>query len=109
MSMDAPLEESHNPRTIDYESLLKETGADSYQTAAAFLREELPFVWRDAYLEMTPRETKIVRFQYGAFEYIYDDYASLEATLCRLRKRAAIKKARQPEFVRSWSGNLQGV
>jgi hypothetical protein len=29
---------------------------------------------------MTSRETNILRFQYGAFEYIYDDYASLEAT-----------------------------
>jgi hypothetical protein len=78
--MDAPLEESHNPHTVDYESLLKEAGAESYETAVSFLKERLPFAWRDAYLEMMPRETNIVRFQYGAFEYIYDDYASLEAT-----------------------------
>lgn len=78
--MDAPLEESSNPHPIDYESLLKEAGADSYETAISFLKERLPFVWRDAYLEMMPRATNIVRFQYGAFEYIYDDYASLEAT-----------------------------
>jgi hypothetical protein len=77
--MGAPLEESHNPQQIDYESLLKESGADSYETVISFLREELPFVWRDAYLEIMPRETNIVRLQYGAFEYIYDDYASLEA------------------------------
>lgn len=31
------------------------------------------------------------------------------ATLCRVHKRAAIKKARQPGFVRHWIGNLEGV
>jgi hypothetical protein len=80
MSMDAPPEESHNPHTIDYESLLKEVRTDSYKAAVSFLMENLPFVWRDYYLEMMSRETNIVRFQYGTFEYIYDDYASLEAT-----------------------------
>lgn len=80
MSMNAPLEKSHNPHTIDYESLLKEVRTDSYKAAVSFLMENLPFIWRDSYLEMMPRETNIVRFQYGTFEYIYDDYASLEAT-----------------------------
>jgi hypothetical protein len=37
-------------------------------------------VWRDAYLGMMPRATNIVRFRYGTFDYIYDDYATLEAT-----------------------------
>ncbi len=78
--MDTPLEKSNNPCTIDYESLLKEVRADSYEAAVSFLMENLPFVWRDSYLEMMPRDTKIFRFQYGTFEYIYDDYASLEAT-----------------------------
>jgi hypothetical protein len=46
----------------------------------ATIMEQLPYVWRDAYLEMVPRPTNIVRFRRDAFEYIYDDYASLEAT-----------------------------
>lgn len=46
----------------------------------AFLEERLPYVWRDGYLEMMPRPINIVRFRCGSFEYIYDDYASLEVT-----------------------------
>ena len=44
------------------------------------LRRELPYLWLDQYLEMTPRETNILVFPHGTFDYLYDDYASLEAT-----------------------------
>lgn len=46
----------------------------------SFLSEELPYFWRDWYEQMTPRPTNILRWEYGSFQYIYDDYASLEAT-----------------------------
>jgi hypothetical protein len=65
--------------TLDYERIVKEAGECSMGNLIGFLTEELPYVWRDAYLKMTQRTTEIVRMQRGSFEYIYDDYATLEA------------------------------
>ena len=64
----------------EYEAILErarnEAGADF---VGAFARE-LVQEWRDIYEAMSQRVTNIVRFQCGTFEYIYDDYASLETT-----------------------------
>jgi len=68
------------PGTLDYELILKEAGECSTEALISFLSEELPYLWRDAYARMTPRATEIVRMQRGFFEYIYDDYATLEAS-----------------------------
>ena len=48
--------------------------------AVDYLRREIPYLWQDAYFEMTPRPTGIVVFTQGSFDYVYDDYATLEAT-----------------------------
>ena len=65
--------------TMDYQGLLQRApGHDD--GVMNFFREQLPYVWRDAYLEMTLHPVNIVCFQYGSFEYIFDDYASLEIT-----------------------------
>ena len=69
--------ESGVPGTLDYELILREAGECSTETLISFLSEELPYIWRDAYLLMTPRPIEIVRMQRGSFEYIYDDYATL--------------------------------
>jgi hypothetical protein len=78
MSETYVLMERSFPGSIDYQSIIK-AAACSGAEVNAFLREELPYLWRDAYLLMTPRATNIVRWQRGAFVYIYDDYASLES------------------------------
>jgi len=44
-----------------------------------WLWDELVYCFRDVYVELTPRRTDIVRIKQGPFEYVYDDYASLEA------------------------------
>ena len=44
-----------------------------------YLRDRLPWVWRDAYLKMSTRASDIVIFKYGAFEYIYDIHQSMGA------------------------------
>jgi hypothetical protein len=64
---------------VDYVAIMKGTDIGSTDLTT-FLLEELPYVWRDAYMEMTARQTNIVRWRYGAFEYLFDDHASLEAT-----------------------------
>lgn len=63
---------------IDYQALLR-VAAQSLEGIIKFLSEELPFVWRDAYVEMTSHSVNVVRWQYGSFEYMFDDYASLES------------------------------
>ncbi len=47
---------------------------------AEYLRRELPYLWLDAYSAMTRRRTNVVIFTQGSFDYVYDDYASLEAS-----------------------------
>jgi hypothetical protein len=59
--------------------IVKDAGGALSKTSSSFLTEELRHAWRDTYLEMTQRATEIVRMQRGSFEYIYDDYATLEA------------------------------
>jgi hypothetical protein len=65
---------------VDYRAVLDAAIMAATGGVIACLLEELPYLWRDAYLEMTRHPTDIVRWQRGPFEYIYDDYASLEAS-----------------------------
>jgi hypothetical protein len=65
---------------VDYNAILAEIIDRCTEEIIAFMVEELPYVWREAYLAMTPRRTNICRFWHGSFEYIYDDYATLEAS-----------------------------
>lgn len=67
---------SHN-QLVDYSRLLAQ--ATDLQVVKELLLEELPYLWRDAYLSMTPRLTRIDRIRLGTFEYFYDDLATLEA------------------------------
>jgi hypothetical protein len=71
---------------VDYSGVLSRAGVESAELAD-FLLRELPYVWRDAYIDMTTRQTNVVRWQYGSFEYLFDDHASLEATGAVLRDR----------------------
>ncbi|MFN7959862.1 MAG: hypothetical protein U0002_01190 [Thermoanaerobaculia bacterium] len=64
---------------IDYSSLLARANAAQAGAAQVYLSEELPYLWRDAYLLMTPHPTNISRIRLGTFEYLYDDLDSLEA------------------------------
>lgn len=43
------------------------------------LRDELTHLWFEAYRQMTRRPTNVVTFTHGSFDYLYDDYATLEA------------------------------
>src|SRR5438034_11834195 len=64
---------------MDYEAILgsarREAGAEF---VVAFARD-LAYEWCEIYEAMSNRTTNVVRFQCGTFEYLYDDYASLEA------------------------------
>lgn len=64
---------------IDYPALLAAASAAQPSSVVAYLGEELPYRWCDAYRLMTPRPTNIDRIQLGTFEYLYDDLDTLEA------------------------------
>ena len=53
--------------------------AFSGQALIAWLWNELVYAAWDAYVALTPRPMDVFRIQPGPFEYVYDDYASLEA------------------------------
>jgi hypothetical protein len=80
-SQKGPSVEAERPSwKIDYFAVLQKARNVPGRDVSAVLREELPYAWRDFYLVMMPRATNIVRFRYGTFDYLYDDYATLEAT-----------------------------
>ena len=51
---------------------------ESGEDVATFLREELPYCWKDRYLLMPARPTEIVVFTYETFDYIFDTYQQQE-------------------------------
>ena len=65
---------------LDYGQIAEDCACGSTEQLAAFLQQELPYSWRDAYLEMSLRPTDIVRVRYATFEYIYDHYPELQST-----------------------------
>lgn len=65
---------------IEYEAVVRDASESTEEELITFLLDELPYLWLDDYLAMTPRQTAIERFPHGGFEYIYDDYATLENT-----------------------------
>jgi hypothetical protein len=64
---------------LPYKGALEEARSSS-TTLREYLREELTHLWFEAYLQITPHPTNVVTFTHGSFDYLYDDYATLEAT-----------------------------
>ena len=64
---------------VEYSQLMKASAGLSDEKLSHWLWNELAYEACDAYVRLTPRRTDIVRIQPGPFEYVYDDYASLEA------------------------------
>lgn len=64
--------------SLDYQALLVGTPGTLEDKIAA-LAEELPHLWRDAYVRTSNRLTSIVRILDGSVEYLYDNYSYLEA------------------------------
>ena len=64
---------------LAYQAFLEAAKA-SGRPPTEFLRETLPVVFLEAYVEMVPRRANVVSVTGGTFEYVYDNYAELEAT-----------------------------
>lgn len=65
---------------IDYALLLTQASAYDIEHKISFLAEELPHAFHEKYLLMTTRKINLCRYYFKGFEYIYDDYASLESS-----------------------------
>lgn len=64
---------------LDYQAVLVAIPGTLEDKIAA-LAEELPYLWREAYVLTSNRSTSIVRIADGSFEYLYDNYSYLEAS-----------------------------
>lgn len=60
--------------------MLSTAKTESLTNVALFLRQHLPFLWRDLYVAAVAHPTNIVRFQCRNFEYFCDLYSELEVT-----------------------------
>jgi hypothetical protein len=65
--------------TVPYQVLVSEAQASS-TSVPDYLKSTLPVLWFDAYVQMVPRQTNVLVFTHGTFDYLYDDQATLEAT-----------------------------
>ncbi|MCL4707239.1 hypothetical protein KJ068_18950 [bacterium] len=105
---------------IDYTAILSQIGDQPLEAIISSLLEELPHLWYDAYLQMTQRPTNVCRFTHGTFEYIFDDYGSLEAAGKAAYDRASesrlvavlgrsnpIKRSRDDYRLRGWVGRTE--
>jgi hypothetical protein len=63
---------------LDYESLLHDARLEGATKVSLYLRQHLPFRWRNLYVAAVSRPTNIVRIQRGTFEYFLDIYSELE-------------------------------
>ena len=60
-----------------YQDILADALA-SGEDVSKYLREELPYIWRDDYLLMSARPSEIIVFAYETFEYSFDAYQQQE-------------------------------
>jgi len=65
--------------TIDYNGILDLYPDCQQSQLIVHLQEKLPLPFRDAYQEMTGRQTDIVRVRHNTFEYLYDHYPELQS------------------------------
>ena len=102
---------------VDYTRIKEQAEGLHGEELVQSLRAELFYAFQDAYLEMTPRMTDIAVIQQGPFEYLYDDYATLEAQglvpyhptmearlLVAMGRSAPRKPKRDDSRLRGWAG-----
>lgn len=64
---------------LDYPGFLRAPGASQQASSASILADDLAEAWRQIYTQLTPHPVNLLRIEFGTFQYIYDDYATLEA------------------------------
>lgn len=108
------------PWAVNYEAILAAAVRDTNRAPIGFLEQELPHVWRDAYLAMQPRPTNIVHFHVRTFEYFYDHTTNLrigvgadsvfeiEARLVAVYGRSCMKTGERDDYrLKGWLGGTE--
>jgi len=68
------------PNHLDYDALWRETEELSPEEAICHFEQHLPYICRDAYIAKSARPAVIVQIRHGSFEYVFDNYTSLEVS-----------------------------
>jgi hypothetical protein len=58
--------------TIDYDRVLASAPEQEGASLRAYLAEELPYLWLDAYIAMLPHQHNVHRINAEGFEYLWD-------------------------------------
>src|SRR5580700_3680160 len=61
-----------NPARIDYDRILAAAPPRDYAGLQEFLTGELPYVWLDEYIAMSPHQQNVHRIPVEHFEYLWD-------------------------------------
>jgi hypothetical protein len=61
-----------NPPRIDYDRILAAASSKDYAGLSSFLTGELPYVWLDEYVAMSPHQQNVHRVPVEGFEYLWD-------------------------------------
>lgn len=61
-----------NPARIDYDRILAAAPSHDYAGVQEFLTDELPYVWLDEYIAMSPHQQNVHRIPVEDFEYLWD-------------------------------------
>src|ERR1700683_5479450 len=61
-----------NPARIDYDRVLAAAPCQDYAGLQAFLTGELPYLWLDEYIAMSPHQQNVHRIPVDGFEYLWD-------------------------------------
>ncbi|MFO1459297.1 MAG: hypothetical protein U1G08_07790 [Verrucomicrobiota bacterium] len=64
---------------LDYSTCSESLGANSDALRITNLADVLAARWKQTYERLTPHPSNIYRIAFGTFQYLYDDYATLEA------------------------------
>jgi hypothetical protein len=64
--------------SLPYDALLADA-LTSGSDVTEYLRREVPTMWLQSYVDRASRRTNVVVFTHGSFDYLYDDYATLES------------------------------
>jgi hypothetical protein len=57
---------------VDYDRVLAAAPSQDHAGLEEFLSEELPYVWLDEYIAMSPHQQNIHRIPAEGFEYLWD-------------------------------------
>ena len=102
---------------IDYSKILGDARDVPYDKVAEYLQNELPYVWLDAYVAMTPWPPNPIRVMHGTFEYLFDagsenqrDNESIhDRLICVIGRSKRQHRKREHSRIAGWIGKTETI